>query len=241
MRYADPRLVDHLAGAFVLGTLTGGARRRFERLRGDRADVALAVREWEARFASFSGSVPPVRPSARVWREIDARTRPPAARGFAAAGWRPFAVGLTGVLSGAALAVAILVAAPALIFSAEQVALREGGKLPPSYVGLLTDARGNGKLLVSSLRHGRTMTVKAIGTIEEPPADSRLVLWAVPSDAAPFVLGAVPIKGSLASELPDTSEHLLSKVTKLVVTVETSDTPVEPGHVLYRGNCAKLW
>jgi hypothetical protein len=42
--------------------------------------------------------------------------------------------------------------------------------------------------------------------------------------------------------LPDTSEKLLSKVSKLVVTLETSATPVSPsGTVVFSGNCAKLW
>ena len=39
MRYTHPALLDHLASAYVLGTLGGGARRRFERLLRDRSDV----------------------------------------------------------------------------------------------------------------------------------------------------------------------------------------------------------
>jgi anti-sigma-K factor RskA len=135
----------------------------------------------------------------------------------------------------------LLSAAPGLLFTPDQVALRAGGKLPHSYVGLLTDAQGNGKLLVSSLRHGRVMTVKAIGPIDAPPPGQQLVLWAVPAEGAPFVLGPVPQKGSSASELPDTSEKLLSKVGKLLVTAEASANPATPGTVIYSGNCAKLW
>ncbi len=114
-------------------------------------------------------------------------------------------------------------------------------------MGLLTDAAGSGKVLVSSLRHGRTLTVKVIGPITPPVssasgANPPLVLWAVPADGAPFVLGVVPVTGSAVSALPDTSEKLLSKVTKLMVTVESSASPQVPsGTVLYTGNCAKLW
>jgi anti-sigma-K factor RskA len=243
MRYADPRLVDHLAAAYVLGTLTPRARSRFERLRHDRGDVDLAVTGWEARLGRLAQSVAPVRPSAGVWRAIEVRTRAnpaPAAR-QGAARWPTLAgTGLLGIAAGIAAAFALLFLAPALVVSTDQVAMRSGQKLPQSYVGLLTDANGDGKLLVSSLRQGKVMTMKVIGPIPAPAA-GHLVLWALPPDAPPFPLGAVPLAGSTTSQLPDTSEKLLSKVRKLVVTLETAEAPASPGQVLFSGNCAKLW
>ena len=242
MKYSDPVLVEHLASAYVLGTLSQGARRRFERLRRDRADVALAVTEWEGRLGHLAHSIPAIRPSVRVWRAIEARTRAaPAAQAAGRPGWlRPAGFGLGGIAAGLLAALALLMTAPALFLTADQVAMRSGQKLPQSYVGLLTDAKGDGKLLVSSLRHGRTMTVKVIGPITPPPS-GKLVLWAVPADAPAFVLGSVPAAGSAVSQLPDTSEKLLAKVRKLVVTVETTDRPAVPGTVVFSGNCAKLW
>jgi anti-sigma-K factor RskA len=243
MKYGDPRLVEHLASAYVLGTLSHGARRRFERLRRDRADVNLAVSQWEARLGQLGQSIPAIRPSARVWRAIEARTRPVVGRTASAwPGWlKPAGFGLGGVAAGLVAAFALLAVAPALFLSADQAAMRSGEKLPQSYVGLLTDPQGDGKLLVSSLRHGRTMTVKVIGPIA-PPAQGRLLLWAMPADAPPFLLGPVPTSGSAVSILPDTSEKLLSKVRKLVVTLESSERPAAPGPVVvFSGNCAKLW
>ncbi len=244
MKYSDSALVEHLASAYALGTLTQGARRRFERLRHERPDVELAVSQWEARLGRLAQSVPAVRPSPSVWRSIESRTRsnPASVRvGDSWPGWlRPAGFGLGGVLAGLVTALALVVTAPSLFLTADQVAMRSGEKLPQSYVGLLTDARGDGKLLVSSLRHGRTFTIKVIGPIT-PPANGTLVLWAVPADAPPFVLGKVPTSGSSTSQLADTSEMLLSKVRKLTVTLETVDRPVTPGAVVYSGNCAKLW
>lgn len=243
MKFADPQLVDRLASAYVLGTLATRARRRFERLRRDRADVNLAVAEWEARLGQLAQTVPPIHPSPRVWHAIAQRTRPanPSPR---KAGWpawiKPAGFGLGGIAVGLCAALLLVTASPTLFFSADQVAMRSGERLPQSYVGLLTDAQGDGKLLVSSLRHGRTMTIKVIGPIAAP-AQGRLVLWAVPAEGAPFVLGDAPTAGSTISVLPDTSERLLSKVRKLAVSVETSDRPATPGAVLFSGNCAKLW
>ncbi|WP_010463689.1 anti-sigma factor [Acidovorax radicis] len=254
MRYTHPALLDHLASAYVLGTLGGGARRRFERLLRDRSDVQLLVAQWEGRLGMLASSVPVQQPPPRVWAAIEARTRPRDVKaaatqgGWAGALWRRNGVlqGFAGVALGVIGTVALVVAVPTLFVSSDQVALRAGDKLPQAYVGLLTDAAGNGKVLVSSLRHGRTLTVKVIGPITLPAtvagAAPQLVLWAVPADGAPFVLGTVPVAGSAVSVLPDTSEKLLLKVSKLMVTLETSATPQVPSStVLFTGNCAKLW
>lgn len=260
MRYTHPALLDNLASAYVLGTLGGGARRRFERLLRDRGDVQLLVAQWEGRLGMLASSVPVQQPPQRVWAAIEARTRPRDVKdaapqgGWAGVLWRRHGVlqGLAGVVLGVVATVALVAAVPTLFVSSDQVALRAGDKLPQAYVGLLTDEAGNGKVLVSSLRHGRTLTVKVIGPITLPamPATSatmagaapQLVLWAVPADGAPFVLGTVPVAGSAVSVLPDTSEKLLLKVSKLMVTLETSATPQVPSStVFFTGNCAKLW
>ncbi|MCO5354308.1 anti-sigma factor [Acidovorax kalamii] len=262
MRYTHPALLDQLASAYVLGTLGGGARRRFVRLLRDRSDLQLLVAQWEARLGLLASSVPMQQPSPLVWAAIEARTRPRDLNvkeaalqgGWMGALWRRHGVlqGLAGLVLGVAATVALVAAVPTWFVSSDQVALRAGDKLPQAYVGLLTDAAGNGKVLVSSLRHGRTLTVKAIGPITLPAmpaapatmagAAPQLVLWAVPADGAPFVLGTVPVTGSAVSALPDTSEKLLLKVSKLMVTQETSATPQVPsGTVLFTGNCAKLW
>jgi len=247
MRYVQPELLEHLASSYVLGTLTGGARRRFERLQRDRADVRVLVTQWESRLGQLAVSVPVHQPSPRVWAAIAARTQPARPQRAAQAkagrlGWlKPAGFGFGGLAAGVMVATVLFVTAPGLFMSSDQIAMRTGEKLPQSYVGLLTDAQGNGKLLVSSLRHGRTMTVKVIGPIT-PPAGGTLVLWAVPASGPAFALGPVPTSGSAVSMLPDTSEKLLSKVGKLVVTLETDAAPAAPsGPVVFSGNCAKLW
>lgn len=73
MRYLKPDLLDHLAGAYVLGTLTGRARRRFTRLMKAHAAIAQAVRAWEQRLTPLALVVPPVAPPARVWTTVQAR------------------------------------------------------------------------------------------------------------------------------------------------------------------------
>jgi anti-sigma-K factor RskA len=242
MKYTHPELLEHLASSYVLGTLTGGARRRFERLQRDRADVRVLVAQWEARLGQLAVSVPVQQPSPQLWKAIATRTQPRAAA--SSGGWpgwlKPAGFGFGGLAAGVMAASLLFVTAPGVFMSSDQLAMRSGEKLPQSYVGLLTDAQGKGKLLVSSLRHGKTMTVKVIGPIT-PPASGTLVLWAVPTDGPAFALGPVPVTGSAVSMLPDTSEKLLSRVSTLIVTLESSAAPASPGAVVFSGNCAKLW
>ena len=249
MRYTDPVLLDHLASTYVLGTLQGGARRRFERLRSNRMDVQTWVTQWEMCLGELALSIPPQKPSAKLWHAIAARTQP--AKGPqqlaplsppAWLGWLlPAGFGFGGLAAGVLAASALFFLAPTLFVSSEQIAMRSGERLPPSYVGLLTDAQGNGKVLVSSLRHGKTMTIKIIGSVTAP-AGGYMVLWAHPSEGLPFAVGVVPARGSAVSNLPDTSEKLFSKVSKLSITVESQPAPISPqGPVIFSGNCAKLW
>ena len=249
MKYSNPALLEHLASSYVLGTLCGGAKNRFERLQDDRADVRVLVAQWEARLGQLATSIPAQQPSKQVWAAIAARTQPatrtqPAAA-VSASGWlgwlKPAGFGLGGLAAGVLAASAVFFTAPALFMTADQIAMRTGEKLPQSYVGLLTDAAGNGKVLASSLRHGKTMSIKVIGPFM-PPVAGRLVLWAVPAVGPAFAIGTVPDAGSAVSVLPDTSEKLLSKVSKLIVTVELEAAPVAPSdNVFFRGSCAKLW
>lgn len=247
MRYTQPELLEHLASSYVLGTLQGGARRRFERLRSDRIDVQSLVTLWEVRLGELALAIPPLEPSAKVWPAIAARTQGPKAQLAplnppAWLSWlMPAGFGFGGLAVGVLAASALFFLAPTLFVSSEQIAMRSGERLPPSYVGLLTDALGNGKVLVSSLRQGKTMTVKIIGPITEPPL-GRLVLWAYPNEGPPFTVGTVPTTGSAVSNLPDTSEKLFSTVSKLSITLETEAAPTSPhGPALFSGNCAKLW
>lgn len=71
MNRRSPECLDLLAGEYVMGTLRGPARRRFEALM--RADALLRARvgAWEGRLARLADAVPPVEPPAHVWRGIE--------------------------------------------------------------------------------------------------------------------------------------------------------------------------
>ena len=74
MRYRDkPELQERLAAEYVLGTLRGRARIRFEDWARNDAAVRLRVEAWQARLSPLTETIAPVRPPRRVWKGIEAR------------------------------------------------------------------------------------------------------------------------------------------------------------------------
>jgi anti-sigma-K factor RskA len=70
MNYVDTETRDLLAAEYVLGTLSGAERRRFERLLSADRDLRDLVERWEQRLNPLAESVPAEEPPAHVWDEI---------------------------------------------------------------------------------------------------------------------------------------------------------------------------
>ena len=66
-----PERLDRLAASYALGTLRGGARRRFEVLARRHPSVRAAVRTWEERLASLTELQPLAEPDPNVWKRIE--------------------------------------------------------------------------------------------------------------------------------------------------------------------------
>lgn len=73
MNYLKPELRDALAASYVLGTLRGAARQRFEKLMMRYESLRQATWYWEQQLNQWSHALPPVQPPASVWTGIDAQ------------------------------------------------------------------------------------------------------------------------------------------------------------------------
>lgn len=62
MRYDNPELLQRLAAEYVIGTLQGGARRRFEKLLGTDEEARFQRDFWEQRLAEFGQVLSPLAP-----------------------------------------------------------------------------------------------------------------------------------------------------------------------------------
>src|SRR5258708_37042422 len=164
--------VEALAAEHALGTLRGGARRRFAELARADGALAAALRRWDEALAPLAEAIRPVEPPARVWRAIEARLMPASPRSVSP--WR--ALGLVSAGLASVLLAAFL-----------WIAATPPGE--PLFVAVLTAPDAAPRMVVSIERAGvlRARMVKPwkIG------ADKGLELWALPKDGAPRSLGMI--------------------------------------------------
>ena len=73
MRYDNQLLADMLSVEYILGTLKGSARKRFEQLLKQRADLAQTFNWWESHMHLIADTVPASQPPKKVWQNIENR------------------------------------------------------------------------------------------------------------------------------------------------------------------------
>jgi anti-sigma-K factor RskA len=219
-------LRDQLAAEFVLGTLHGSSRRRFERLLREDGTLAEMVSAWETRLSGLNNIVKPVTPPQRVWREIEQRIRTQRSQPGASSQsswWRPIAV--TGFAL--TLFLAFLLINPTQresVFSAD-------------YVTVLQNADGTPIWLVRADLTLARLEVTALSPPSLAP-DRSLELWLLPGgDAAPISLGLLPTRDRSVLALTEQT-MFTAEATGLAVSLEPkggSLTGLPTGPVLYQG------
>lgn len=220
MDYGRRELADRLAAEYVLGTLRGPARRRFEQLLPAHAGLRAAVAGWQARLEPLSAGIDAVEPSAAVWPRVElrlfgepepagplerARHDAPAAND-AAPWWRR--TGPWRAASGLATAalVAVLVLQPLAPPAAPPVVVVLGANPDAAQA---VPAR----FVASVSADGRALVLRPIDA-PALTAQQVLELWAVPAAGAPRSLGLVRADGATtlvrAQLLQDTAAFAVS-------------------------------
>jgi anti-sigma-K factor RskA len=69
--FNNPGLIEQLAASYALGTLRGGARRRFEALARENAGIRAAAMIWQSRMSSVAELQIQAAPSPAVWKRIE--------------------------------------------------------------------------------------------------------------------------------------------------------------------------
>lgn len=233
MNYLRPDLLDRLAAAQALGTLSPRAAQRLEAVLRDSHEARAAVTAWQERLNQLAVSVPAMQPRPAVWQGIQKRIAPTPQRRRQPWWWPAL-----GTAFGVVMAVGVVRQQPEWVgitpTSTETVA--------PAYVGILTNAANEPVVLASSLRQGRVLTLKMLKPVT-PPQGQVARLWALPSDGRPpFAIGLVPAGNKARIELGDTSEALFAKVGRLAVSFESAGGGALPGGpFVLSGHCVKVW
>lgn len=227
-------LRERLAAEYVLGTMKGHARRRFEGLLHDDAALRRTTHEWSERLGAMAEFAPEAQPDARVWRAIERRLDLPEAaaprswqfwRGGSLAFWRT--LGLASTFATALLVVTVL---------------GERASTPViSDVATLSDEKAQTALLLTADRERDLLTVRLVSTVPLT-AEQALQLWAVPKDGKPRSLGVLP-RGRDA-KLALTASAIGADVALLAVSLEPRGGSPDPngpsGPILYKGSWVRV-
>lgn len=169
-----------LAADFVLGTMRGRARRRFEAMAAEDAELSRIRGQWEAFLTPLADRVAPVAPPSRVWKAVEARIagpRAPKPAGLwsSVAFWRWIGTGF------AAASIALL-------------AFTLGNRAPAEpetmLVAVLATPEQVPRIVVEQPRDGmlRLRMVKPWAGMTR----NDLELWVIPKEGKPRSLGVVP-------------------------------------------------
>ena len=226
MDYGRSELADALAADYVIGTMRGAARRRFEALLPAHVELRRATDAWQNALMPLTAAIEPVQPSGDVWRRISDRLD--RRKHVAAGAWQrlSFWRSLTAFASIAAIGLAVLLAGPR-------------PAAPPVVVVLAATGAASGAaaapLVASISGDGKTLVTRSIVPVTVS-ADRSLELWAVPKDGKPRSLGVLPSGTAGATvALPG---KVLAGVDTLAVTVEPlggSPTGQPTGPITYAG------
>ncbi len=258
MNYRDkPELIDRLASEYVLGTLSGRARRRFAAWMVNDAALRRTVGEWESRLTPMAAAIAEARPNPRVWQGVAAAIAPTIASQTAQrssfwdnlAFWRGFGLGASGIA--AALMVFIGVRPPEIVEKVQivertvekPVRVSDGANpWQPSFVATLKDKDGKTMLMIYVGRNSDELWVKYEG--DNMPKDASLELWGLDDKGQPKSLGLIKESGKNMMKLPDMADKSVAAFKKLAVSMEPmggSKVGVPTGPVMYSGDCQTFW
>jgi len=234
MADVDPELLEHIAGAYVLGTLSARERERCVQLIHAHPDLGQRVHAWENRLLPLISGVPPVTPSPHVWQAIEARIDPeiPATPHKPARVSLGFWHGAVSLIFGTVLGAAVVVWG------------KHSETLPESYVGFLSaDIDTPPVMHTSALRNESTLFVKMMGPLEVE-SGYMLVLWAIQKNVAPRRIGIIQSSGSSRIALQGPSDTIFKNIERFAVSAEPDNaatTSAPSADYLLKGPCVKLW
>ncbi len=236
MKLGDPELRARLASEYVLGTMKGGARRRFDEYLKRDAALRAEVARWETHLMPLNERLQPVTPHARVWEKIAARIggskadmpvveKKPVGLWESLAFWRNLGLGASGVA--VALLSAMLVLKPI--------------DQSPMLTAVLAEDNNIARVFIQQSKSG-LLTVKMV-TPWQTMNGMALELWVVPKEGAPRSLGVINDTGETRLSLAGMDEKLSGGLVFAISKEPPGGSPTgqpSPGSVVCKGAIAHM-
>jgi len=227
MRYTNPELIDKLAAEYVLGTLHGSARKRFERLSLSIPLIRERITYWEENLLPLHEEINSVTPSNKVWRHIKdrilPRSNPPVSFWGNVRTWRSVSFAMSLII--ALVVVNIYTVKPVT----EPIA---------QYITVLATENSQAAWIVRMYTETGNITVQALKT-NEPGLKKVFELWMLPDGGVPpKSLGLMPVSGEKSLSMSVPLLQTLFNTKALAVSLEPaggSPTGLPTGDVLYTG------
>ena len=236
-----PQTLDRLAANYALGTLRGGARRRFEAISRENATVRAAALVWQGRLSGMTELQSPILPTPAVWTriqnmvraELDAVAMQLARQSGQANNdrstswlisiWQGLWVWRGAAAAGALATVLAVVTGFSLrdqldIRGKQVDELSAQLKVAPKieYVAVLVDAKSAETMLVTFDSKSQNLVLQRVGDYKEAN-DKSLQLWALPNSGGPRSLGV--LGGDKVLRLA-TAEGDVKQVPTLAISLE---------------------
>ena len=235
MNYQDPELRQALAAEYVLGTLHGRARKRFERLAEQDARLRQIIASWEQKLGSLSEGVKPVDVPDRVWNSIQKRLgfsqTQPTKQGVIATIWDSLMLwrSLTTVAT-----IALMFAAYLNLFAPKLIVNQ--------YIAVLQTEQQQASWLIKSDLQNKRMIVHIVNE-QTIPIGKAFELWMIKEGDKPISLGLISPDKPLNLPLSDEMLEKIKQANVMAVSIEPaggSPTGQPTGPVPYTGKVTQI-
>ena len=228
--YKNPELREKLASEYVIGTLRGRARARFQALLRYDPGLRQIVAEWEARLTPLAVAAGEIAPPTRVWRAVAQRIAGGATKGLAF--WRGLAVTSTAFV----------------LILAAFIGLAPRPEPPMAMVAVMSDDKGEPALVVSwpPMKATRDPYVR-IKVVQEHPVMAPCTtweMWMLPrGKAAPVSMGLITTDADQTMRIKPALANRMEGAYGMAMSVEPeggSPTGAPTGPVIFKGQCVRI-
>lgn len=233
LRYQNPELQDLLASNYVMGTLRGPARKRFESLMSRNESLVQRVRQWQEKMQPLHEVTPEVAPKKATWQKILGSINQVADPMIEKLLSRlRFYKALSTVAFTCALMIAVVAYSP--WFAAKPTAAAI------NYVAVLKNNEATPTMVVTLTKAGRVLRLDMLQK-PEVPADRKLQLWAISrEDGSTESLGTIGVEKQIETNLSKAQWGLIKNAEYLIVSVEEQDAAAPSALVIAKGLCVKV-